>query len=147
MMRLIAVFLIVMGFASPAAAEEVRVGDLILKDAWLRLNIAGRPAAGYVTIMNEGVEADRLLSVSTPMAVAAELHGHEMSNGQMQMIKLEALDIPPGETVTLETGGLHIMLLGLATSGESGELIPLTFSFERAGQISTAATVKTLGEE
>lgn len=147
MTRFVAAFLIALGLGFPAAAEEVRAGDLVLKDAWVRLNITGRPAAGYVTITNEGGEADRLLSVSTPMAVSAELHGHEMSGGQMQMMMLEAIDLPAGETVTLETGGLHIMLMGLATSGESGELIPLTFTFERAGQVSTAATVKTLGEE
>ena len=145
MTRLIAGFFLALAFLTPAIAEEVRIGDLLVKDAWVRLNIEGRPSAGYVAITNEGSEDDRLVAVSTPMAATAELHGHQMSDGQMQMIKLDAIEIAAGETVTLETGGLHVMLMGLVTTGEAGELIPLTFSFEKAGDVSTASIVVPLG--
>ena len=48
-------------FFSPARAEEVKAGDLVITQAWSRATPGGaNVGGGYLTIQNKGTEADRL---------------------------------------------------------------------------------------
>ncbi len=51
----------------------------------------------------------------------------------MKMRPVSALDIPPGSTVALGTGGYHVMLTGLRQPLAVGDKVPLTLTFEKAG--------------
>ena len=102
-----------------AWAMEVSVteelGDLVLSEGWVRETIGpGTVSAGYLTIENTGEEADALIDAYADIADATELHTHVMSGGVMRMRRTEQIDVPAGETVSLEPGGDHIMLIGLS---------------------------------
>jgi periplasmic copper chaperone A len=60
--------------------------------------------------------------------------GTEGMDGAMMMQEIEALDLPAGETVTLQPGGYHIMLLDLPDALETGETFDLTLTFANAGE-------------
>jgi copper(I)-binding protein len=60
----------------------------------------------------------------------------------MGMKEVDQIDIPAGETVTLEPGGYHIMLIDLAKPIESGDTVPVTLDFEKAGKIEVDATAR-----
>lgn len=95
-----------------------------------------KTAAGYMAISNEGAEADRLIGVETPAAKSASLHMTEHgSDGVARMKPIEALEIPAGETIVLEPGGLHLMLMGLTASLKEGAMVPAVLIFEHAGRI------------
>jgi periplasmic copper chaperone A len=60
----------------------------------------------------------------------------------MGMRAIDGLDIPAGETVALEPGGYHLMLLDLATDLEPGQEFEVTLRFEGAGERTVTVTVR-----
>ena len=55
-------FLVFTLLAAPVRAEEVRAGDLVIKQAWSRATPGGaKIGSGYLTIENKGSTADRLI--------------------------------------------------------------------------------------
>ncbi len=131
--------------AGPVRAEEVRVGDIVVSDAWGRPSVGGSPAALYLTVRNEGTAPDRLVGVSTPAAGMAMLHESTMEGGVSRMRMLEAVELPAGQALVLAPGGIHIMLSRLAAPLKEGDVVPLTLTFEKAGTASVAAHIGPLG--
>jgi len=101
--------------------------------------------AAYMTIVNRGQAADRLLSVSSPAAKMAELHESVNDNGVMKMEpRPEGFEIPAGGTLELKPGGKHIMLMGLVAPLEAGKKIEITLVFEKAGQMKVEVPVQQM---
>lgn len=123
--------------ASTAFAHEVTVGDLQIIHANIPAPFASaKIAAGYMGISNEGDQADRLIGVEVGFAAQAMLHTTEFSaDGVASMTHVEALEIPAGDTVVLEPGGYHIMLMGLNQPLTEGDMLPATLIFEQAGRV------------
>ncbi len=113
----------------PVAVTEVAVREPVLGDV----------AAGYLTMwLNDG-EADVLLTVSSPDAGRVSLHGPGM-------VPLDSLVLAPGDTVKLETGGMHLMLEKLSRILEPGDTVTLILNFRRAGPLEVRGPVVALGE-
>ena len=70
-----------------------------------------------------------VVAAQTSAARKAELHSHTMQDGMMVMRQLPQVEIPAGQTVTFQPGGLHIMLIGLNHALEDGQQIDLTLDF------------------
>ena len=136
----IAAALITVGaLAALARAAEPEIG---LSNAWVRPTLgAGRTTAAYVTITNMGTNADRLTAIEAPGAGSVEFHTAGMDNGVMRMRRLEGLDIPAGETVTMAPGGYHIMMMDVEESIQVGSTVPLTLTFETFGNVAIDASV------
>lgn len=62
--------------------------------------------------------------------------------GQMTMQPVDSIELPAGETVTLEPGGYHIMLIDLVAPLESGQEIEVTLTFESAGERTITVPVQ-----
>ncbi len=143
------VFLLVgLLLAAPLAhAAEVKVGDLVLSDAWSRAMPKGATtAAGYLTIANQGQTADKLVSVATPVAAKAEVHEMSMTGGVMRMRPVAGgLTIEPGKTVTLQPSGYHLMLTGVKTPLKQGDKVAATLTFEKAGPAQVEFEVLGVG--
>jgi copper(I)-binding protein len=97
----------------------------------------------YLWITNRGSKADRLLAVSSPIAAKAEMHSTTTTGGIMRMRRVEAVDIPPGVSIRIEPGALHIMLQGLKQPLQPGSAFPLTLEFRDAGMLVVQVPVKT----
>lgn len=136
-----------LALAGPAAAQppEQRVGELVISAAWTRAAGANANGAGYLTIRNDGAAADRLLAASTAAARRVELHTMLRDGDVMRMRAVPSIELPPGQTVTLRPGGLHVMLLGLAAPLEAGGSLPLTLRFERAGEVEVRLAIGRAG--
>ena len=130
-------------------AAQIEHGSLILSGAFTRATLPGAPVAGgYITITNNGAEDDVLVGAKADIAKETQIHEMAIEGDVMKMRQLEnGLVIPAGETVTLEPGGLHIMFMGLHGALAEGEKVPVTLSFEKAGDITieldVAATAAT----
>ena len=120
-----------------AAAHGVKTGDLeIIHPNIPQPATSAKSAAGYMAISNEGAAADRLIGVETAAAQKSMIHTTETSaDGVARMVHLEALEIPAGDTVVLEPGGMHVMLMGLTQTLKEGDMLPATLIFEQAGRV------------
>lgn len=72
---------------------------------------------------------NRLVEAATPAAHAVEIHTHVVEGGMSRMIRLPELALPAGETVLLEPGGLHLMLIDIAAPLAPGTKVALSLRF------------------
>ncbi|MEI4473028.1 copper chaperone PCu(A)C [Frigidibacter sp. MR17.24] len=122
--------------ALPAAAHEITAGSFEIIHPMIPLPPRGaKTAAGYMAIANEGDTPDTLVGIETAIARRAEVHGTQMDGTVAKMQAVPRLEIPAGETVLLEPGGLHVMLMGLTGPLAEGDMIPATLVFDRAGRV------------
>jgi copper(I)-binding protein len=138
---------LMIAFAVPAAAAPVTAGDLTIDGTWTRATPPGAPTAGgYLTITNNGTEADTLTGVSSPVAGMSSLHMMETKDGVMSMHEVDGgVPIPPGGTVTLAPGGYHIMFMGLTGALKQGETLPVTLMFAKAGKVEVIFPILAIG--
>ena len=129
-------------FPTIAGAENVVAGTMEISDPVVRSTPAGAMAgAGYLTLRNTGTETEHLLAVEAEFP-RVQIHGMEMTDGVAQMTPMETVEIPPGESVTFEPGGLHVMFMGLGGDPfEVGEDVPATLIFETLGAVEVTFTV------
>ncbi|MDP4033752.1 MAG: copper chaperone PCu(A)C [Pseudorhodobacter sp.] len=129
--------------ASNAHAHGVTAGDLeIIHPNILAPAASAKSAAGYMGISNEGETADRLIGIEVPSVKHSELHTTEHSaDGVARMKHVDTIDIPAGETVLLERGGMHIMFMGLTEPMTEGQMVPATLIFEHAGRVEVEFSV------
>jgi copper(I)-binding protein len=123
--------------AGGSSAHEYTLGDLAIGHAYAaETPKTAKTGAGYLSITNGGTTPDRLLAIRTSFP-RTEIHAVEVdAEGVTRMRPVEALDIPPGATVTLAPQGLHVMFMGLEAPLAAGASIPATLVFERAGEIA-----------
>jgi periplasmic copper chaperone A len=119
-----------------------------IEDAWVRLPAAsGRPAAAYFTIQGGSVP-DRLMGISSPLAVRAELHDMTMKDGVMSMAEIKGgVEVPRNDELSFKPGGKHGMLFDVSPKVTAGKTIPLTFSFASGATLSFEAKAIAAGDE
>lgn len=108
-------------------------------DAYIRMPIPGKDmSAAFMTLHNGGSAEQKLVSASADWAKAIEIHTHihDHATGTMQMRQIEMLPIPAGETVTLQPGGLHLMLFGLASELPAKPEMKLCFADGHCQQVN-----------
>ncbi len=145
MKRLVVSFLIGLALFYPMLgwAHDYTEGNFKITHPWARFTPPGSPnGAAYLVIENKGATPDRLIGAVTPRAAKVEIHGHEMTDDVMSMRQREAVDLPPNESVTFETGGLHLMLIKLTAPLKEGERFPLTLKFEKGDDITVDIAVE-----
>ena len=134
------------GAAAATLAHGYAAGSVKIGHPWARFTVAGQSAGGaYMKLQNTGSTADRLLGGSTPVAERVELHSMSMEGNVMRMREVSAIDIPPGQTVTLQPGQLHLMLQGLKAPLKAETKVPLTLKFEKAGEVQVELKVEAAG--
>ena len=69
-----------------------------------------------------------------------------MEGSIMRMRELpKGIELPPGATVTLKPGSLHLMFIDLKAPFARDTKVPATLFFEKAGSISVELTVEAMG--
>jgi copper(I)-binding protein len=128
--------------ASPAPVAGVPEGALVISEAWVRqVPPAARMTAGYLKLRNTGTEPAVVVGARSPLFNAVEIHGTFMVDGMARMRQQESVTIPPGETVSFEPGGLHLMLMQ-AVEGIPGEgEIPLSLLLADGDRIDLTAPI------
>jgi copper(I)-binding protein len=132
---------------APAFAHDYKVGDLKIDHPWSRATPGGaKVAGGYMTITNNGKEADRLVGGTLISAGIVEIHEMAMEGSTMRMRALpQGLEIKPGQTVELKPGGFHVMFLDLKSPMKEGDKVKGTLVFQRAGTIEVEFKVEGRG--
>jgi copper(I)-binding protein len=136
-------------FGTPALAQEIKAGDLVITQAWSRATPGGaKIAGGFLTIENKGAAPDRLVRGAGDNIGKVEIHEMAMNNGVMTMRPLDkGLPIEPGKTVKLAPGGYHLMLMDLKQPFKQGDKVPVTLEFEKAGKVALSLDVQGVGAQ
>jgi len=146
--KLIAIFALIFATLSfsgcaPEATNELPKTGIIIEDAWVRASEYSAKAGGmtgiFAKITNNGDKTITLVGGSTDAAMMVQTH--EVVNGMMQE-KKGGIEIHVGQTVTLQPGGLHIMLMNLAKPIVVGDKVDFTFKFEGADEQTFTLTAK-----
>jgi copper(I)-binding protein len=105
---------------------------------------SGAVSAAYMTIENRSAAGYQLVAAESSVAGVVEIHESTMEGDVMRMRPVEAIEIAPGESVRLEPGGLHIMLMDLQRDLYPGEAIIVTLVFESGAELVVPAAVTDL---
>jgi periplasmic copper chaperone A len=132
---------------TPARAEDVKAGDLVITQGWSRATPGGaKTGGGFLIIENKGSAPDKLIGASADVAGKVEVHEMAMNDGVMKMRPVEGgLTIDPGKTVKLAPGGYHLMIMDLKNPLKQGDKLPLTLQFEKAGKVAVTLDVQGVG--
>lgn len=133
-----------LGVAALCAALPAFAGDIEVKDAYARTSSAmAKSGAAFMVIENTGDADDRLVSAASDVAQKVELHTHmDMGDGVMKMMEVkEGFAVPAHGHHVLARGGDHVMLLGLTRELKQGDMVSVTLTFEKAGEMTIEVPV------
>ena len=144
-MRHLALFL---PFIALAACQQAAPEAASVDHAWVRLPaVADRPGAAYFTLHGGAVD-DRLMAVSSPQAIKAEMHSMSMDGDMMKMAPIEGgLAVPAKGEVTFSSGGNHVMIYDISPKVTPGGKMALTFSMASGEELEVQADVVAAGSE
>jgi len=91
--------------------------------------ISGTVTGAFMTIENMSANDYQLVGVASAVAEMSHLHETTTSGNMSGMRMINAVDVPAGETVKLESGGYHAMLMNMIADIRSGDAVPLTLTF------------------
>ena len=115
--------------------------ELTVADPWVRSNPNGMGAA-YMTISSP--EDDQLVAAAVDPEIAGTVEVHEvvMEDGAMRMREVAGIPLPAGETVALEPGGYHVMLLDMPAVLAPGTEVDVTLTFASGAETTVTAVVR-----
>lgn len=146
---------------SSTNTSSVATGDVEITGAWARTSPSmASMGAAYMTITS--ASGDRLLGAAVDASIAAAAEVHEvvatessdssmsmgsdtsmaMDSGEMTMREVESVEIPAGESVVLQPGGYHVMLIDLVAPLEVGTTFDVVLTFETAGDVVVTVEVR-----
>jgi copper(I)-binding protein len=110
--------------------QGAKTDQVTLERAWSPETIPGRSnGVVYLDIQNASDAMIQLVSVSSDIASKASIHESLLVDGMMKMQSVSSVTIQPGERVSLEPGGLHVMLMGLKEQLAVGNSHMLVLNF------------------
>ena len=133
-------------FVSGETHAQMSMNTITVEQAWARATPGGaRTGAAYMTLMNSGASADRLLSATTPVADQIQFHKETEDNGVSRMREVHSVEISPGGKVIFKPSEMHIMIIGLKQPLKEGQAFPVTLQFEKAGKIDVTVPIGKVG--
>jgi len=90
-----------------AQGVEISIGD-----PYARAVPPGQPnSAVFMSLENRSGADQALVAAESGVSEVVELHTHVAEGGMMRMRRIEKIELPAGQSVTLQPGGLHVMLM------------------------------------
>ena len=117
-------------------------GDITIEGAFVPMAPKGVMAhAAYMQMTNTGDTTRSLIGVTAPDYAMAHIHLSSEKDGVATMTSMDQLDIKPGQTVTLEPGGLHVMLMKPAMPLTLGGTVTFEMTFANGETMAVSADV------
>lgn len=153
-----ALLLAACGSDDEASSTTGAAAGVTVEGAWARTSPMMVTAGAAYMELTSPVD-DQLLGASVDASIAGTVEIHEtrmvetetstmsteMGSGNttpaMEMVPVDAIELPAGETVALMPGGYHVMLLDLPAPLETGQTFTLTLDFAQAADQQVTVTV------
>jgi copper(I)-binding protein len=128
-----------------ATSNDYHANNVHVDHVYARSTVPGQTSGvAYLTIENKGSGADKLVSVSSPIAASTEIHSMAMDGTIMRMREVSDLALPPSAKIVMSPGGgYHIMLVGVKKPLTAGDKIPMSLRFEKAGKLDITVVVES----
>lgn len=134
---LFAALLVLSGCGDGAGDDSGQSAGIAAADVWVKATDEDMSAV-FAVISNSADTDATVVGVATDLTDSAELH--ETADGTMRPV--ESFTVPAGESLILEPGGNHLMLMDLTEPIEPGQEVTLTLEFEDGSTFDLAATAK-----
>jgi copper(I)-binding protein len=115
--------------------------------AFLFAPITEAQAAGYFILHNRGEAADTIVEVSADWADHGMIHETREEGGRVRMSHVAALAVPARDSVVLQPGGLHVMLMRLSRMPEPGDTVAWLLRMSSGAEVRVVAPVVAYGQE
>ena len=112
-----------------AASISCAADSVAISHAWVRATVPGQNVGAAYLELKSAADLT-LIKADSPAAGSVEIHKMSMKDGVMEMRMLASMELPAGEVVKLEPGGLHLMLFDLKKPLKVGESVQLTLHFK-----------------
>lgn len=133
------------GTPTAPTAAGVTVDDITVTYAYIRQPASPDVAAAYLTVRNDGGDADALVSAYCGAARTTTVHGDSAAMQPGQTAAQTPVAVPANSVVTLKPAKGHIMLDGLTGPLRAGDTVSLLLRFEKAGQVLVEVPVIAIG--
>jgi copper(I)-binding protein len=130
---------------------DADVGPVLLRAVHVEPPVSYRYPAGAdaivrLTLFDLGDRHDALIAVSTPSARRVDIHWDRDCDGDAERVRrLPLRPTNAGQLTPVPAAGpfdrYHLRVVELRQPVLAGTTVPLTFTFERAGRLDTAALV------
>ena len=122
------------------------LADVSVSHAWVRSTAPGQPVgAAYMQLMSDNDTV--LVSASSPMAKAVEMHEMSMNGDVMKMRQLKQIELKAGQKVSLEPGGSHLMLIDVKHQIKPDEIVPIQLEFKDKSGKSKSVDLKVKAQK
>lgn len=130
------------------SSADQKMAGVVIENGWVRVSEYSDHVGGMTGVfakITNNTDADiTLVGGSSDIAPMVEVHEVVMSGGEMKMQRKEGgIVIAAGASVTLEPGGLHVMLMDLKKAILDGDEITVTLDFEGASSQTLVLPAKT----
>jgi copper(I)-binding protein len=123
-------------------ASQPAAAGLVVESPWVaEAPPTARVLAGYMRITNPGEAPVTVTAVSSPDFDSAELHRTVLEDGVASMQPVAQLEIPASGSITLEPGGLHLMLFNPRQPLQAGDTVTLILSHSDGACVTLSAPV------
>lgn len=118
-----------------------------VREGWVRLPPMAMPmTAGFGRIENRCPAPVTIVGVSSPAFAETSLHETRIVDGVSRMRAVAELQVDPGQSVVLEPGGLHLMLMRPHAPLQAGSRIVIEFALKDGGTLRGELVVRKPGE-
>jgi copper(I)-binding protein len=121
------------GFAGAAGP------DVVISHGWMRYLLPSLPAAGYMTVENNG-DADVVIAgAASPACGMLMLHKSQDDSGMAMMMDVPSVTVPAHGSVNFAPGGYHLMCMSPVM--KVGDKVAVTLTLQGGGSIATTVPV------
>lgn len=133
-----AIFLVALSLLSTAMAAPA----VDVETPWVReAPPASTVLAAYMVLKNTGDEACTITAIESPDFRDARIHRTVVDDGVAKMLPVEQLPVPVHGSVTLEPGGLHLMLFDPLRTLHEGDSVTLVIHVSTGDSVTVQAPV------
>jgi copper(I)-binding protein len=126
------------------SANVARADDagLTISEAWVRMIIPQRPAAGYFKLANAGDTEQALTAASSPACGSIMLHKSVTVDGADKMEMVMKVAVPAHGTLEFAPHGYHLMCMQPSADIKPGASVPVILNFESGAALTAEFAVK-----
>ncbi len=101
-------------------------------------------SAAFFTITNNANKSVKLIAVKSNISEKVQIHTNINVDGMMKMRQVESIMIDANSSTSLQSGGYHVMFLGLKNDLTEGQTVDITLYFDNGEQIKVSTPVQKI---
>ena len=124
-------------------SQNVKKNTIEIEHPYIIKPFSGaKSAAAYLIIRNHDDEEFNLLQVTTTIGRAMLHETTTTDEGVVKMEHLVRVNIPEGDELIMQPGGIHVMIMGISRPLIVGEKIPAKLNFSNDLEMDIEFTVQ-----